>query len=77
MDLSGREFALLEFLALRAGDVVTRTAIWQHLYEFDSEATSNVVDVFIARLRRKLESTGKARLIHTRRGHGYILGDSP
>jgi DNA-binding response OmpR family regulator len=74
VELSAREYALLEFLAARAGQVVMRTDIWQHVYESDSTAESNVVDVFIGHLRRKIERDGLPRLIHTRRGHGYVLG---
>ena len=73
--LSAREYALLELLAMRAGQVVTRSEIWEHVYEFDSSAESNVVDVFIGHLRRKIERPQLPRLIHTRRGHGYVLGE--
>ena len=72
--LSGREYALLEYLAMRAGELVTRTEIWEHVYDFAAESHSNVVDVYIGYLRRKLEHDGLARLIHTRRGQGYVLG---
>lgn len=72
--LTPREFALLEFLAMRAGQLVTRADIWEHCYDFQSESASNVIDVYIGYLRRKLECTGQAKLIHTRRGQGYILG---
>ncbi len=75
IDLSWREYALLEFLALRAGQVVSRTEIWEHVYEFESEAASNVVDAFIRLLRKKIERPHLPPLIHTRRGHGYCLGD--
>jgi DNA-binding response OmpR family regulator len=74
IELTGREYALLEYLALRAGHVVTRTDIWEHIYEFNSSASSNVVDVYIGYLRKKLEQPGKPALIHTIRGRGYILG---
>ena len=77
LELTAREYALLEFLAMRAGELVTRTAIWEHLYDAFSEARSNVVDVYIGYLRRKLESTGQSRLIHTRRGQGYVLAVTP
>jgi DNA-binding response OmpR family regulator len=77
IELSAREYALLELLALRAGEVVTRADIWEHLYEFDSAAQSNVVDVYIGYLRRKIERPGLPCLIHTRRGQGYVLGESP
>jgi DNA-binding response OmpR family regulator len=72
--LSAREYALLEYLAARAGALVTRTEIWEHVYDFRSEIQSNVVDVYIGYLRKKLEHDGQARLIHTRRGQGYVLG---
>lgn len=72
--LSAREYALLEYLAMRIGQVVTRTDIWEHVYDFHSEAHSNVVDVYIGYLRKKLERDGAPKLIHTRRGQGYLLG---
>ena len=72
--LTAREYALLEFLALRAGQVVTRTDIWEHVYDFAAEPNSNVIDVYVARLRKKLELDGRPPLIHTRRGIGYVLG---
>jgi len=74
--LTAREYQILELLALRAGQVVTRSEMWEHLYGFDAEPDSNVLDVYIARLRRRLEAGGRPRLIHTRRGLGYVLGES-
>ena len=74
--LTPREYALLEYLAMRAGQVVSRTEIWEHVYEFNSSATSNVVDVYVGYLRRKLEIEGKPSLIHTMRGRGYVLGET-
>ena len=74
IDLTAREYSLLEFLALRAGEVVSRTEIWEHVYDFHSSAESNVVDVYIGYLRKKIERPGLPRLIHTRRGQGYVLG---
>ncbi len=74
ISLTPREYALLEYLAVRAGETVSRTDIWEHLYEFDSAASSNVVDVYIGYLRKKLEQPGKPPLIHTIRGRGYLLG---
>ena len=64
---------LLEYLAMRAGEVVSRTDIWEHVYEFNSEASSNVVDVYIGYLRKKIERDGKP-LLHAVRGQGYMLG---
>jgi len=74
LSLTAREFALLEYLAVRSGEVVSRTDIWEHVYEFNSSASSNVVDVYIGYLRKKIEKQGKPALIHTIRGHGYLLG---
>jgi len=75
--LTPREYALLEYLAMRAGQVVSRTDIWEHVYEFNSEADSNVVDVYIGYLRKKLERPGRPPLIRTVRGRGYALGEGP
>lgn len=76
VELTPREYALLEFLAFRAGQIVSRTDIWEHVYDFHSSADSNVVDVYIGYLRKKLEKPGESRLIHTRRGQGYLLAES-
>lgn len=77
VELSAREYAMLELLALRAGQVVTRSDVWAHVYQSDDSTDSNVVDVYIGHLRRKIERPGLPRLIHTRRGHGYVLGADP
>ena len=74
IELTAREYALLEYLAMRAGQVVSRADIWEHVYEFDSSASSNVVDVYIGYLRRKIERPSKPVLIRTVRGRGYVLG---
>ncbi|MBN2130361.1 MAG: response regulator transcription factor [Sedimentisphaerales bacterium] len=75
--LTPREYALLEYLAMRAGEVVSRMDLWEHVYEFHSAASSNVVDVYIGYLRKKLEGSDRPRLIHTIRGRGYLLGTAP
>ena len=75
--LTPREYALLEYLAMRAGEVVTRTDIWEHIYDFHASADSNVVDVYIGYLRRKIDHPGRPALIHTVRGRGYMLGAIP
>jgi DNA-binding response OmpR family regulator len=72
--LTSREYMLLEYLAMRAGQVVSRTDIWEHVYEFNSEASSNVVDVYVGYLRKKIEREGKSPILRTVRGQGYILG---
>lgn len=77
IELTAREYALLEFLAMRAGELVSRTDIWEHVYDFHSSAQSNVVDVYIGYLRHKIEREGRPRLIHTRRGQGYVLEEEP
>jgi DNA-binding response OmpR family regulator len=72
--LTPREYALLEYLAMRAGQVVSRTDIWEHDYEFNSSASSNVVDVYIGYLRKKIERPDRVPVINTVRGRGYTLG---
>ena len=73
VELTSKEFALLELLALRTGEVVRRSDVWEQLYDFNQDIESNVVDVYIAHLRKKLEKPDLKKLIHTRRGEGYIL----
>jgi len=73
ISLSAREYALLEYLALRRGQVVTRAEIWEHVYDFASDPSSNVVDVYIGYLRKKIDQEHEAKLIQTRRGQGYML----
>ncbi len=73
IELTAREYAILEVLAARPGRIVTREEIEERVYDFTSERGSNVVDVYIGYLRRKLEQDGDSRLIHTRRGLGYVL----
>ena len=71
--LTPREFALLQFLAYHRGKVVTRTMIWEHLYDEYDENTSNVVDVYIRYLRTKIDKGFELPLILTRWGEGYLL----
>lgn len=71
--LTPREYALLEFLAFHRGRVVTRSMIWEHLYDEEDETTSNVVDVYIRYLRTKIDKGFEPTLILTRRGEGYLL----
>ena len=69
VDLTAKEYAILEFLARHRGTLVTRTTLCEHLYADEAEIFSNVVDVHVAALRRKLGRD----VIHTRRGQGYIV----
>jgi len=71
--LSGREYALLEYLARRRGQVVARSEIWEHLYDFASDPASNVVDVYVGYLRKKIDRGQAAKLLRTHRGLGYSL----
>lgn len=71
--LTSREFALLEFLVLHAGEVVGRGAIAEHVWDSPFESMSNVIDVMIQRLRRKIDAPDRPSLIATRRGEGYML----
>ncbi len=74
--LTPREYALLQFLAFHRGRVVSRTMIWEHLYDEHDENTSNVVDVYIRYLRNKIDKGFDPPLILTRWGEGYmLLGD--
>lgn len=71
--LTAREFALLEFLALHAGAVVGRCAIAEHVWDAPFESMSNVIDVMVQRLRRKIDDPHGTSFITTRRGEGYML----
>jgi DNA-binding response OmpR family regulator len=73
IELPPREYALLEYLALRRGQVVTRTEIEAHIYDDHVEAMSNVVDASIYQLRKRIDRPGRPSLIRTRRGMGYAL----
>ena len=77
LDLSRREFSMLGYLVERAGETVSRIEIEDHLYDEDTLPMSNVVASTICALRDKLEADGGDRLIHTRRGLGYVLGETP
>lgn len=69
VDLTSREYAILELMIRCRGTLMTRAAIFAHISDETSDVFSNVVDVHVAALRRKLGTA----LIHTRRGHGYII----
>lgn len=74
IELTAKEFSLLELLAMRSGEVVSRGDVWEQLYDFNFErGNSNVVDVFISNLRRKIDVEGEPSVIQTRRGQGYVL----
>ena len=73
VELTAKEYALLEFLVLNEGRVVGREQIAQHVWDENFDPFSNIIDVYIKRLRAKLDLQAGRRLIHTRRGEGYLL----
>lgn len=75
IELSPKEFALLEFLLRNEGRVVTRSQILDHVWGYDFSPDSNLVDVYVTYLRRKVDRGHKRSLIRTVRGAGYALGD--
>ncbi|MEV4421372.1 response regulator transcription factor [Patulibacter sp. NPDC049589] len=73
LELTAREFALLACLADHAGAVLSRGQLLELVWGYDFAVNTNVVDVFVGYLRRKLEADGRPRMIHTVRGEGYVL----
>jgi len=73
VELTAREFAVLEFLATNAGKVVSRTALLEHVWDENYYGSTNVVDVYVGYLRKKLERPFDRRLIRTVRGVGFLL----
>jgi len=73
IEVSPTEFSLLEYLMNHAGQVVTRTMISEHVWDSNFESFSNVVDVHIAKLRNKIDKGFNIKLIHTKRGAGYVI----
>lgn len=73
IELTALEYRLLEYLAFRNGEVVSRTDIWEHVFEDSTGGNSNVADVYIGYLRKKLNSGDLPNLIQTRRGQGFIM----
>lgn len=76
LDLQPREFALLEYLLRHAGEVVSKTMLLEHIWGYEFEPQTNVVDVLVCRLRKKIETQSGENLIHTIRGVGYVLKES-
>src|SRR4051812_27268767 len=73
VDLRPREFALLEYLMRNAGKVVSKTMILSHVWEYNFDPQTNIVDVLVSRLRDKVDRAFEPKLIHTVRGVGYVL----
>ena len=73
IDLTAKEFALLEYLLENKGRVITRTSLIEHVWDMHFDSDTNVVDVFIRYLRKKIDDDFEKKLIQTRRGRGYII----
>ena len=73
VELTATEYKTLEFLAMRKGEVVTKTELLEHLYDFNWERFSNVIEAHISSLRRKLDPERSKNIIKTVRGHGYMV----
>ena len=76
LELQPREFALLEYLMRHAGEAVSKTMLLEHIWGYEFDPQTNVVDVLVCRLRKKLEAESGEELIHTIRGVGYVLKES-
>jgi two-component system response regulator PhoP len=74
LDLTPMEYRVIEYLMLRRGVIVSKTELLEHLYDYNWEKFSNVIEVYISGLRRKIDLHGYLKLLHTVRGHGYLLG---
>ena len=77
IELRQREFALLEYLMRHAERPLSRTMILEHIWDFHFDPQTNVIDVLVCRLRNKIDRDFPTKLIHTIRGAGYVLKDSP
>ena len=73
VDVTPKEFALLEYFMRNAGQVLTRTMIAERVWEVNWNRLTNIIDVFVNHLRKKIELPGEARLIHAVRGAGYVI----
>ena len=76
ISLTAKEYSLIEFLARNAGRVVGRAEIAEHVWDESFDAFSNLIEVYINRLRRKIDEGAAVPLLHTRRGAGYVLGNA-
>jgi two-component system copper resistance phosphate regulon response regulator CusR len=73
IDLTAKEYALLEYLARRTGQLVSRAEIAEHVWDESFDPFSNAIEVYVNRLRKKIDEQHSIKLLHTRRGEGYIL----
>ena len=73
IDLTTREYALLEYFLRNVGRILTRPMIAEHVWGLDFDPESNIIDVYVGYLRRKIDDRGERRLLHTMRGAGYVM----
>ena len=73
IELTAKEFALLSYFMRNPGRVLTRTMIAEHVWDYDFDPMTNVIDVYVNYLRKKIEANGEEKLIHTVRGVGYVM----
>jgi DNA-binding response OmpR family regulator len=73
IDLTPREFALLDYFMRHPGRVLTRTMIAEHVWDYSFDSTTNVIDVYVNYLRKKIDTGRQPKLLHTMRGVGYVL----
>ena len=76
IDLSTKEFALLDYFMRNPGRVLTRTMIAEHVWDYDFDTTTNVIDVYVNFLRKKIDADRVVKLIHTIRGVGYVMQEN-
>lgn len=73
IDLTAKEYALLEYFMRNPGRVLTRTSIAEHVWDYDFDSATNIIDVYVNYLRKKIDADGAGKLIHTVRGVGYVM----
>jgi DNA-binding response OmpR family regulator len=76
IELTPREYAILDYLLRNAGRVMTRMLIAEHVWDYHFDSDTNLIDVYVKRLRQKLEASDEPRLLHTVRGIGYVIRES-
>lgn len=74
INLSSKEYMIFEYLVLKKGTVLSRNEIEKHVWKFDSEDETNIINVYISNIRRKIDKGRSVKLIHTVRGKGYMFG---
>lgn len=73
IDLTGKEYELFEFLMQNKGKVISRNQILEHIWDYDYEGSSNIIDVLIKNIRKKIDINNSSKIIHTKRGLGYVI----